>query len=128
MLVQLDVEAVNPPVQIDHSGRRQGLDNWNFTSDHHLAWHIKQLMGAVFFDQGIRGIAAFALLLFAAIWRCVRATWRGSLQAGGVLAALVGFSVLGMFDILIDSPRFLMLFLWLQWLAFASSVRPTRPA
>ena len=46
-----------------------------------------------------------------------RASWRGNVAAGAVLAALSAFLVLGAFDTLIDSPRFLMLLLLLCWLA-----------
>ena len=53
----------------------------------------------------------------AACWCAARAGWRGNLAAGAVLAAVSAFLVLGAFDTLIDSPRFLMLLVLLCWLA-----------
>ena len=95
----------------------QRLDHWNFTSDNHLAWHIHALPVAVLFDQGLLGLMALGAVVLAACWRAARASWRGNLAAGAVLAALAAFLVLGAFDTLIDSPRFLMLLLLLCWLA-----------
>ena len=56
-------------------------------------------------------------VVLAACWRAALASWRGNLVAGAVLAALSAFLVVGAFDTLIDSPRFLMLLVLLCWLA-----------
>ena len=41
----------------------QRLDHWNFTSDNHLAWHVKALPVAVLFDQGLLGLMALGAVV-----------------------------------------------------------------
>jgi hypothetical protein len=98
------------------------MDHWNFTSDHHLAWHVKQLAVAVFYDQGIFGMLVMGALVLLAGGVAGRAAWRGSIVHGGILASLAAFMILGLFDTLIDAPRFLALLLLICWLALA--IRP----
>jgi hypothetical protein len=95
----------------------RGLDRWFFSTDSHLPWHIKNLPLSVLFDQGWFGVLAFGLLAVLAVWRAARDAWQGSLGAGAVLAASTGFLLVGAFDSLVDTPRFLLLFLLLAWFA-----------
>ena len=90
-----------------------GLDRWFYSSDGHLQWHIKSLFYGVLFDQGWMGLIAMALLFALAIGRATKNTWRGDILSASALAALTSFLTVGMFDTLIDSPRFLMLLLLL---------------
>jgi hypothetical protein len=83
------------------------MDHWYFATDEHLAWHIKSLPIAILFDQGWFGLLAFVSFIAAALYRCGRATWAGDVVSGTLLAALCGFLVVGVFDTLIDAPRFL---------------------
>lgn len=92
-----------------------GGDLWFFTSDDHLAWHVKNLPLHVFFEQGAVGLAAFALLLWAALGREL-ATARSEPLAAALLASLAGFMAVGLFDSLIDAPRHLLLFLMLLFM------------
>ena len=94
-----------------------GFDHWFFTADTHLQWHTKSLFYGVLFDQGWFGVAALGAFLILANSRAVRNTLEGGAFAGAVLAAISGFLVVGIFDTLIDAPRFLMLLLLLSWLA-----------
>jgi len=48
-----------------------------------------------------------------AIKRAAGRAWRGDLHAAAALAAFSGFLVVGLFDTLIDAPRFLFLFIFL---------------
>ena len=46
------------------------MARWFFTSDHdHLPWHMKNMFLHVLFEQGIVGLAAFGLLVLAALMR-----------------------------------------------------------
>lgn len=94
---------------------RHGLDHWFFSTDNHLPWHIKNMLLSILFDQGWFGVLAFGLLVSLAVGRASRKAWSGHVGAGAVLAALAGFLVVGIFDSLVDTPRFLLLFLLLLW-------------
>lgn len=96
----------------------RGIDGWYFSTDDHLPWHIKNLAVQVLFDQGWFGILAWGAMLLAAMSRVVSGTARGELLSVAVLASIVGFIVIGIFDSLIDGPRMLLLFGLLLWLAF----------
>ena len=79
--------------------------------------HVKSLFVGVLFDQGWLGLIALTILLITALARAASNTLRGHAASGPALAALVSFLVVGIFDTLIDSPRYLMLLLLLIWLA-----------
>ncbi len=96
-----------------------GMDHWHFTADDHLSWHVKNLPLSWYVDQGALGLGVLALWLVAALWRAGRGALRAEPLAGPVLAALVGILAVGMFDALLDTPRFLMLMLVLSGFALA---------
>lgn len=93
----------------------RGLDRWFFSIDNDLPWHIWSLPVGILFDQGWLGVISLSLLAVLALGRAAQGAWAGSLGAGAVLASLAGFLVIGVFATLIDSPRFLLLFLLLAW-------------
>lgn len=90
-----------------------GMDHWFFTSDAHLAWHAKMLPLALAFDQGLLGLLSMLALLGLGLVRAGRAAWQGDARAAPMFAALLSLSVVAVIDTLIDSPRFLMLWLLL---------------
>jgi VanZ family protein len=100
-----------------------GFDHWFFSADTHLQWHTKSLFYGVLFDQGWFGVASLGVFLLLAIVRAVKNTLEGNAFAGAVLAAISGFLVVGIFDTLIDSPRFLLLLLFLCSLASRKIMR-----
>ena len=104
-----------------------GLDHWFFSADNHLQWHAKSLPIAVLFDQGWFGLLALTAFSALAIGRAGARAWRGDLYASAALASFCGFLVVGLFDTLIDAPRFLFLFLMLGWFAGADSLRAASP-
>ena len=106
-----------------------GLDQWFFSADGHLQWHVKSLFVGVLFDQGWLGLIALTALLVTAVARAASNALRGHTASAAALAALLSFLVVGLFDTLIDSPRYLMLLLLLVWLACATPERmtPRRP-
>jgi VanZ family protein len=101
-----------------------GLDHWFFASDEHLAWHVKSLPVAVLFDQGWLGLLAFMLYLCPSLINAIRSTLAGNPAAGTQLAAMLGFLVVGIFDTLIDAPRFLLLLVFLPWLVTDRTATP----
>lgn len=93
----------------------KGLDRWFFSTDSHLHWHIKSLFYGVLFDQGWFGLLVLLIFFGLALSRAARNAYQGDKLAGAVLAALSSFLVVGLFDTLIDAPRFLLLILTLAW-------------
>jgi hypothetical protein len=90
-----------------------GMDRWTVTSDQHLAWHTKSLPIHLLFELGVLGVVVFAALLLAGARRAAQAARAGQACGASLLAALCAFSTVGLFDTLIDVPRFLMLWLLL---------------
>ena len=89
----------------------EGPAYWFFTSDrHHLPWHMKNLWLNYLFDQGWLGILAFSLALGGAAGRVLFGRARRHPLAPYLLASLVGFAVVGLFDSLVDVPRLSFLF------------------
>ncbi len=99
-----------------------GIDYWFFTSDGHLQWHVKSLFYGVLFDQGWYGVTAMGIFMLLALVRGSTKVYERDFEAAAPVAALLAFVIVGVFDTLIDSPRFLLLFLLLAWL----SACPTR--
>lgn len=89
------------------------MDHWFFSTDGHLQWHIKSLFYGVLFDQGVFGLVALTLFVLLALVRATRNMFNGDTISGAGFAALSSFLVVGLFDTLIDTPRFLLLFLLL---------------
>ena len=89
---------------------RHGEKRWFFSSDHrHLPWHAKDIWLHLYFEQGWLGIILFALLLAAAVTHLLRASPQLAL-ARMLLAGIVGFLAVGLFDSLLDMPRVALLF------------------
>lgn len=93
----------------------RGMDHWFFSADSHLEWHTKSLPVAILFDQGWFGVVTLSLFSLLAIRRAAGRAWRGDLYAAAFLASFCGFLIVGLFDTLIDAPRFLFAFLLLGW-------------
>lgn len=114
---RLDLEDAQGQELVRNSGFDQGGDHWSFASDDHLAWHVKNMALAVWFDLGGLGVLALGAFLLLAFLRSARAAWSGDRPALALLAALTGLLVVAMFDSVVDEPRFLLLLLLLCWLA-----------
>jgi hypothetical protein len=80
-----------------------------------LQWHAKSLPVAVLFDQGWFGLLTLSIFSILVIKRAAGRAWRGDLSAAAALASISSFLVVGLFDTLIDGPRFLLLLLLLGW-------------
>lgn len=114
---RLSVQAIDGPNLIANGDFAKGLDHWSFSADDHLAWHLKSMPVALLFDLGWFGVLAFAGLVILAATRAARRAWRGDAFAAATLAALAGFLTVGLFDTLIDTPRFMFLFMVLCGIA-----------
>ena len=94
------------------------MARWFFTSDHHhLPWHMKNLFLHVLFEQGFIGLALFLALVAAALYRSMLGRRAHHPLAPAIVAGVVGFLVVGMFDSLLDVPRGAFLFFLLLLLA-----------
>jgi hypothetical protein len=101
-----------------HNGTfAEDMDHWFFATDEHLAWHIKSMPLAIFFDQGWFGLVAYGSFLIVTLAGALRSALAGNHMAGTLGAAALAFVVVGIFDTLIDSPRFLFLIVVLASLA-----------
>ena len=89
------------------------MDNWFFSADSHLEWHVKSLPIAVLFELGWLGLIAICVFSILAIKRASSRALQGDIAAAAALASFSGFLVVGLFDTLIDAPRFLFLLLML---------------
>ena len=114
-----DVALVGPTGRslVTNGDFSSGMAHWFVTSDReHLPWHTKNLALNVLFDQGILGLACFAMLVSIALWRLAVGHARRHPLAPYIAAALAGYLVVGMFDSLLDVPRVAFLFyLALLW-------------
>lgn len=87
------------------------MARWFFTSDHnHMPWHMKSMFLHVLFEQGILGLAAFLLIISAALYRLQMGRRSYHPLAPAMLASIVGFMIVGLFDSLLDAPRVAFLF------------------
>ncbi len=89
------------------------LDHWFFSEEAHLPWHTHSMPVTLLFDQGWLGLVALCVASLVAIRRASVRAWQGDADAAAAMAALCSFLVVGMFDTLIDAPRFLFLALLL---------------
>ena len=88
-----------------------GLDRWFFSTDIDPPWHIHSLPLSILFEQGWLGVMAWAWLIVLAIRQGSWQAWQGDRHAAASLAALLAFLVSGLFNTLIDDPRFLFMLL-----------------
>lgn len=126
-LVRVDVDAVSvrdpQGTELVRNGEFDaGSDHWSYTSDDHLAWHVKNMALAVWFDLGWFGVLAFGSVLVLALGRSGRAAWHGDRSAQALFAAMSGLLIVSVFDSVVDEPRFLLLLLVLAWMAARSAM------
>ena len=124
-LSEIAMTDTNDTPMLRNGNFAHGLDNWFFTSDQHLEWHAKSMPLALYFDLGAFGLLVVGSLILLALMRSARSAIAGDIDAAPVLAALVGFIGIGMIDTLLDTPRFVMLFVLLCCLASTTQQRPS---
>ncbi|HYN79209.1 MAG TPA: hypothetical protein VES73_15610, partial [Lamprocystis sp. (in: g-proteobacteria)] len=107
-------------VRLSDSRGRDWLANGNFAAAgdrwfayndfQHLAWHLKSLYVALYFDLGLFGLVAFGVLTLAALVRAFSQARRGDLFGTALVAVIVGFLALGLTGTLLDVPPLMTLF------------------
>lgn len=102
---------------------RFGMDYWSFATDQHLAWHAKNLMLHVIFEQGLLGVTAWLLLIGVAMMSLFRQMRQGDTVALALLASMLGMLVVGLFDSVLDVPRLNFLLLLITSIALAHESR-----
>lgn len=99
-----------------------GNDRWFFGADDHLAWHIKNMWGHLYFERGLMGIAAFALLLIVAGYQLLIRIKHGGRFAVILATTLLGLLIVGIAGSVFDAPRIAFL---VYLIAFMSILRPS---
>jgi hypothetical protein len=126
-LSQLSLQGADGRELLRNGDFRADLARWFPSSDrHHLPWHAKSLPLHLLFEQGILGLALAGLLVAGAVARLGLGEAREHPLAPALLAALVGFAVVGLFDSLVDAPR--IAFLALTLLVLALGLRTPPPS
>lgn len=101
------------------------MAHWFFSSDrHHLPWHIKNAALHVLFEQGLLGLALLGGAYLLALARLTFGRGRDHPLAPAIVAALIGFGVVGAFDSLLDAPRIGFIFFALLLLGLGLRALP----
>jgi O-antigen ligase len=74
----------------------KGLDHWLPATDRRLAWHMDQTQVEIFFSQGLLGLIAWILIVFAAVRYLVAVFQRGDMAALALFSGLAGFLSVGL--------------------------------
>lgn len=123
------ISLIDPmgPDRIDNGGFDRGLDFWYHSADNLLAWNIDNLFVSLLFDQGVLGLALFALLMGGVLARLVRQTFMGERFSAVLLAALLGLLVIGLIGSPFDAPRLSLMFYLLVFTALLTGelMRPS---
>lgn len=101
------------------------MAHWFFSSDrYHLPWHIKNVALHVLFEQGLVGLTLLGGAYLLALVRLSFGRGRDHPLAPALVAALIGFGVVGAFDSLLDAPRIGFLFFTLLLLGLGLRALP----
>lgn len=88
----------------------EGMHHWFFSTDSHLAWHIKNIYIHVLFEQGWLGLICFMTLIIYTLARLLLRAWANEPTSLALFASLTAFFVVGLVDSLIDETRLGFLF------------------
>lgn len=101
------------------------MAHWFFSSDrHHLPWHLKNAALHVLFEQGLLGLTLLGGAYALALLRLSFGRGRDHPLAPAIVAALIGFGVVGAFDSLLDAPRIGFVFFMLLLLGLGLRALP----
>jgi len=102
----------------------RGNDHWFYTSSDHLRWHVKNIWVQSYFEQGVIGIAVFAIFVFTVLVCIAKAALRGDFVYTAMLASFVGFLCVGLFASPLDAPRLNFLFYMLALVGTLGALAP----
>lgn len=97
-----------------------GSDLWFFSVDNDKPWHIWSLPITLIFDLGWFGLLTFSFFVLVGLTQIAQDIRHKDAISGAVLAACIGFLVIGSMGSLIDNPRMLFLFLLLVFIGTSS--------
>jgi O-antigen ligase len=97
-----------------------GMHHWFFSTDSHLAWHVKNLYLHIMFEQGWVGLIFFLFLVTYAAVRWLPRVRHNDPLSLALCASLTAFFVVGMVDSLIDETRLSFLFYFLLIVGFVA--------
>jgi len=86
------------------------MDNWFFSTDNHLPWHIKNVWVQQLFDQGWFGLIIFCCFIVYCLFVYCRGLNKNDFFSVIGLTSLSGFLVVGVVDSPFDEPRLTFLF------------------
>lgn len=110
---KVSIRAADGKALISNGDFAKGLDLWFFSIDNDKPWHISSLPISLIFDLGWLGLLAFSFFALVGLVRTAQGIKHGDAISGAVVAACVGFLVIGSMSSLVDNPRMLLLFLLL---------------
>jgi hypothetical protein len=100
-----------------------GGQRWfSYNEFEHLAWHTKNTMLHIFFEQGALGMIGFLALTGIAAWKNFQGVMKGQIFSIVLLASIIGFYVIGLTDSPIDAPRVGFMYYLILMISFAHSV------
>jgi hypothetical protein len=120
-------------VALEHDGRdllrngdfARGMTRWFPSARRYFVpWHIDNVPLEVLIEQGIAGLAAFALLFGSALRAALAPRNRGLPATPVLVASLVAALLVGVVSSVLDVPRVAFLFFLLAFIALQSGVAP----
>jgi hypothetical protein len=114
---------------IENGDYEIGGQRWfSYNEFEHLAWHTKNIVLHFFFEQGVLGVIGFLVLTAVASWKNFHGVMQGQIFPTVLLAAIIGFQVVGLTDTPIDAPRVGFMYYLILMMSFAHNAGAQSPA
>lgn len=105
-LDNLSITSADGSEQVSNGGFAQELSRWfPVAQNQFLPWHIDNLYLDLLIERGASGLAAFLLLVGAAVWRLGFGAARHCAISPFLLASLTGAMTVGVVSSIMDVPR-----------------------
>ncbi len=124
---QVEIIAPNGKQILKNSQFNNGFDYWHFSSDNHMAWHVKNLWVSAFFEGGIIEALLISILLLSLWIGLFKQSREGNHYALVLLAAISGMTIVGLFGSPFDDPRISWFFFIIIWLAILKPEKEPLP-
>ncbi len=116
-----DVSLINESGKniIKNGDYEKGGQRWfSYNEFEHLAWHTKNIVLHFFFEQGVLGVIGILVLTAVASWKNFQGVLQGQIFPTVLLAAIIGFQVIGLTDTPIDAPRVAFIYYMIIMMSF----------
>ena len=110
---RVSLRATDGKALLGNEDFSMGSDLWFFSVDNDKPWHIWSLPITLIFDLGWFGLLTFSFFVLVWLTQIVQGIRYKDAISGALLAACIGFLVIGSTGSLVDNPRMLFLFLLL---------------